>query len=54
MHVGKLEFIMKQLMVPIVFFYQTYQFWRIFDTDGIGKSAGDLTYPSGTTLRCHE
>ena len=54
MHIGNLVYIMKQLKVQIVFFYQIYQFWRLFDTDGIGKDAGDLMYRSGTTLRCHE
>ena len=53
-HNGKLECIMKQLKVQIVFFYQIYQFWKLSDTDGIGKDAGDLMYRSGTTLRCHE
>ena len=52
-HVWKLVFIMKQLMVRIVFSYQIYQFWKLYGTDGIGKDARDHTYPSGTTPRCH-
>ena len=53
MHIGNLVCIMKQLKVQIVFFCQIYQFWKLSDTDGIGRDADDLMYPSGIMLRCH-